>query len=64
VVKLASRGFSTAVGAGLFGAGMYPVKQKCLHHMLNFLSRILQLDEREYAEIAMLECIVRMRLQG
>jgi hypothetical protein len=36
---------------------MYPVQQKCLHHMLTFLRRILQLDGREYAKIAMLDCI-------
>jgi hypothetical protein len=35
---------------------MYPVQQKCMHHMLKFLRRILQLDGREYAKIAMFDC--------
>jgi hypothetical protein len=38
-------------------AGMYPVQHECLHHMLTFLRRVLQLDGREYAKIAMLQCI-------
>lgn len=38
-------------------AGMYPVQHTCLQYMLKFLTRILQLDGREYVKIAMLECI-------
>ena len=38
-------------------AGMYPVQHKCLQNMLTFLRRVLLLDGREYAKIAMLQCI-------
>jgi hypothetical protein len=31
---------------------MYPVQHKCLHNMLTFLRRVLELDGREYAKIA------------
>lgn len=38
-------------------AGMYPVQHACLRNMLAFLRRVLQLDDREYVKLAMLDCI-------
>jgi hypothetical protein len=38
-------------------AGMYPIQHQCLHNMLTFLRRVLQLHDREYVKTAMLDCM-------
>jgi hypothetical protein len=38
-------------------AGMYPIQHQCLHNMITFLRRALQLHDREYVKISMLDCM-------
>ena len=45
-------------------AGLYPIQHNCLQKMLSFLRRILHLDDREYAKLAMLECIADSAVRG
>jgi hypothetical protein len=55
---------NTSAWIGYRESGMYPVQHNCLRKMLSFLSRILQLDDREYAKLAMLECIADTTMRG
>ncbi len=38
-------------------AGMYPLQYSCFHRMLSFLDSVLEMDDGEYAKVAMLDCI-------
>ena len=45
-------------------AGMYPLQYTCLHRMLAFLEAVLDLDDGEYAKVAMQDCIADARIAG